>query len=52
MTKDDFLTLRWNNILTLVLGPPILIFVFAVLSGSVLSDKSGFIGMFVIGAVY
>lgn len=52
MTRDDFLTVRWNNLLTLAFGLPILFYVVAVLSGSILSDKSGFIGMFVIGAVY
>ncbi len=52
MTKEDFLTRRWNNWLTLGLGLPTLIYAVVFLSTSVLSDFAGFIGMAVIGAVY
>jgi len=52
MKKEEFLTKRWNNWLTLGLGLPTLIYAFVVLATSVLSDFVGFIGMAVLGAVY
>lgn len=52
MTKEKFLTVRWNNLLTLGLGFPALIYGVVVLSTSVLSDSAGFIGLVVIGVVY
>ena len=52
MTKEKFLTVRWNNLLTLMLGVPSLIFGIVVLSTSALSDFWGFIGMFILGALY
>ena len=52
MTKEEFLTLRWNNILTLGIGLVMLIYVGLVLSTSVLSDLAAFIGLALIGAVY
>ena len=52
MTKEKFLTARWNNLLSLGLGIPALIYVGVVLSRSVLSDRAGFIGLVVIGVLY
>ncbi len=52
MTKEEFLTKRWNNWLTLGLGLPTLIYATVGLSSAVLSDFAGFIGMAVFGAVY
>jgi hypothetical protein len=52
MTKEKFLTVRWNNWLTLGLGLPTLIYGVVVLSTSVLSDFIGFIGLVVIGVLY
>ena len=52
MTYDKFLTRRWNNILTVGMGIPVLIYITVVLSTSVLSDFAGFIGMVVLGALY
>jgi hypothetical protein len=52
MTKERFLTVRWNNILTLGLGLPALAYAVVVLSTGVLSDKAGFIGLVVIGVLY
>ena len=52
MTKEKFLTVRWNNWLTLALGLPTLIYAIVVLSTSVLSDFAGFIGMAVLGVLY
>jgi len=52
MTKDNFLTKKWNNWLTLGLGFPALIYATIVISTSVLSDFTGFIGMVLVGATY
>ena len=52
MTREKLLTKRWNNWLTISLGLPTLIYATVFLSTSVISDFSGFIGMFVLGAVY
>ncbi|MGB3717337.1 MAG: hypothetical protein WA996_23180 [Candidatus Promineifilaceae bacterium] len=52
MTKEEFLTVRWNNLLTLGLGIPALIYVVVVLSTSVLSDSAGFIGLALISVIY
>ena len=52
MTKGEFLTLRWNNILTLGLGLILLIYVAVVASTSVLSDFAAFIGLAIIAVVY
>ena len=52
MTKDKFLTRRWNNWLTLGMGIPTLAYGIFVLTTSEMSDFSGFIGMVVIGLVF
>jgi hypothetical protein len=52
VANEKFLTTRWNNLLTLGMGIPVLIYAVVVLSTSVLSDFAGFIGMVVLGAVY
>ena len=52
LTKEEFLTLRWNNILTLGIGLIMLIYVYFVLTTSVLSDVAAFIGLVLLGAVY
>jgi hypothetical protein len=52
MTRDDFLTVRWNNILALGLGLPALIYAIVGLSTTLLSDNAGFIGIVVIGVLY
>ena len=52
MTRDEFLIVRWNNILTLGLGLIMLIYVGFVLSTSIMSDIAAFIGMVLIGAIY
>ena len=52
MTKEKFLTVRWNNLLSLALGIPALIYAVVVLSTSTLSDRAGFIGLVVIGVLY
>ncbi len=52
MKKEDFLTVRWNNRLTLGLGLPALVYAVVVLSTSAMPDFAGFIGMVLIGATY
>ncbi len=52
MTKEEFLTVRWNNILTLGLGLILLIYVAVVVSTSVLSDFAAYVGLVVIGVIY
>lgn len=52
MTKENFLTKSWNNWLTIGLGIPAMVFAYVVLTTSVMSDFTGFIGMVLIGATY
>jgi hypothetical protein len=52
MRKEDFLTLRWNNILTLGMGLIMLIYIYLVLTTSLLSDGVAFWGLVVLGAIY
>lgn len=52
MTKEEFLTVRWNNLLSLGLGIPALIYVVTAFSNSLWSSKGGLIWLSVIGALY
>jgi hypothetical protein len=52
MNKDKFLTARWNNIISLALGLPALVYVLIVLTSSVMSDFSSFIVLAIFGVVY
>jgi hypothetical protein len=52
MTKEKFLTIRLNNLLTLLLGIPALIYVTYAFSNSVWSSKGGLIGLSIIGVLY
>ena len=52
MTKEKFLTVRWNNLLTLGLGLPGLIFIVVAFSTSLWSGRGGMIGLSVIGVLY
>jgi hypothetical protein len=52
LKKDKFLTVRWNNILTLALGIPSLIYIISAFSTSAWSEKSGMIGISIVGVVY
>ena len=52
MIKDEYLTVRWNNILAVGLGIIMLAYVAYVLSTSALSDFVAFIGLAVIAVVY
>ena len=52
MIKEDYLTVRWNNILTFGLGIIMLVYVAFVLTTSALSDFIAFIGLAMIAVVY
>ncbi len=52
VNRDRFLTARWNNILTLSLGIPALVFAFVALIGGTFSDRAAFIGLVLISAFY
>ena len=52
MTKETFLTVRWNNGLSLGLGIPALVYAVFALATSVLSASAEFIGLVVIGVIY
>ena len=52
MEKAKSLTRRMNNLLTVGMGIPVLVYIAIILSTSLLSDFAGFIGMVVLGALY
>jgi len=52
MTKEEFLTGRWNNALTLGLGLVFVIYAVVVWFTSVLSDRAAFVGLVIIGVIY
>jgi len=52
MTKEKFLTVRWNNWLSLGLGIPALIYIIVAFSTSFWTTKGGLIGLAVIGVLY
>jgi hypothetical protein len=52
MTKEKFLTVHWNNWLTLGLGLPTLIYIVFAFSGTLWTEKGGLIGLAIIGVVY
>jgi hypothetical protein len=52
MTKREFLTVRWNNWLTLGLGLPALIYVLMAFSNSLWTERGGLIGLSIIGVLY
>jgi hypothetical protein len=50
--KDRLLTVRWNNVLTVVLGLPAFAFAGVALLTAHLTDAAAFWGFFGIGALY
>lgn len=52
MTKEKFLTIGWNNILTLALGIPMVLFVILAFTGGWWTEKGGMIGLSIIGVLY
>ena len=52
MTKDQFLTVRWNDWRTLTLGLPALVFILYAFSTSVWTGRGGLIVLSIIGVLY
>lgn len=52
MTKEKFLTVRWNNWLTLGLGLPAMIYIIASFFTPSWSTRGGLIGLSIIGVLY
>ena len=52
VTRDRFLTVRWNNLLSLGLGIPTLIYVVAAFSTALWLERGGLIGLAVFGAFF
>jgi len=52
MIKEEFLTVRWNNLLTLGLGLPALVYIIVAFSNSFWSGSGGMIGLSIIGVLY
>ncbi len=52
MTKGDFLTVRWNNLLSLGVGFPTLIYIVVAFSTSIWLGRGGLIGLSIFGALF
>jgi hypothetical protein len=52
MNKEQFLTKKWNNTLTISLGLPTLLLGIAGINSPLVSEFWDFIGMAVLGAFY
>lgn len=52
MTKENFLTVRWNNFLSLGLGIPTLIYVVVAFSTSLWLGRGGLIGLAIFWALF
>jgi hypothetical protein len=52
VTKEEFLTVRWNNVLTLGLGLVFVLYAIFASSSSAVSDGAAFAGLMVLGVVY
>ena len=52
ITKEAFLTVRWNNLLSIILGLPGLAFILYAFSNATWTSLGGMIGLSAIGVVY
>lgn len=52
MTKENFLTIRWNNVLSLGIGIPTLIFILVAFSTSIWLGRGGLVGLALFGALF
>ena len=52
MKKENFLTVPWNNYLSLGVGIPTLLFIVFAFSTSVWSERGGLIGLSIFGAFF
>jgi hypothetical protein len=51
-SKERFLTVRWNNLLSLGLGLPTLIYVIFAFSNTAWLEREGLIGLAIFGALF
>jgi hypothetical protein len=52
MKKETFLTVRWNNLLSIGIGLPTLIYVVVALLNSMWLGRDGLIGLSIFGALF
>jgi hypothetical protein len=52
MNKEKFLTVRWNNWLTLVLGLPSLAYILYAYSSVLWETRGGLLGLAAVGVLY
>ena len=52
MTKENFLTTRWNNVLSLGIGLPTLTYIVVAFSISMWLGRGGLIGLSIFGALF
>jgi hypothetical protein len=52
VTREAFLTVRWNNLLSLVGGLFVLAYLGVVSFTSILSPSAAFVGLVIIGVLY
>lgn len=52
MTRDEFLTVRWNNLLMLGLGVPTLVLVIVAISTSSWSGRGSLIALSILGGFF
>jgi hypothetical protein len=52
LTREQFLTVRWNNLFSLGLGLPTVVYVLIAFSTSLWPLRSGLIGLVVFGALF
>jgi len=52
LKKEKFLTVRWNNLLSLSLGVPTLIYILFAFSTTAWMEKGGLIGLAIFGALF
>ena len=52
MNKENFLTIRWNNILSVGLGLPTLIYVILAFPTAFWLEREGLIGLAIFGALF
>jgi hypothetical protein len=52
MAKENFLTVRWNNLISLGLGLPALVYIIVAFSTSLWMTKGGLVGLAIIGVLY
>ena len=52
VSREKFLTVRWNNILSLGVGLPTLAYILAAFSSTLWTERAGLIWLAIIGVLY